>query len=226
MPYCKNCGTEISPGSNFCGNCGSKISSSETKKNPSTAAPAAKKAGNEKKGCKKGCLTPVLTIIFILFIAGLSTLYYYNYEEGEKTLSTGKEKEAAEAEEPRILTGTDIPGIVPVGDDGGQDERGTEVRSVESGDVRKAADLVEKAFSRADTVLLKQVLAPASLEVYKGVYREISPYMKDYAKALRSRKLVMSGPVYALYEFSDGSGRKFTAEFTLGDDGNWRLVRF
>jgi len=97
---------------------------------------------------------------------------------------------------------------------------------VESGDVRKAADLVEKAFTRADTVLLKQILTSGSLEVYNGVFREISPYMKDYAKAFRSRKLVMSGPVYALYEFSDGSGRKFTAEFTLGDDGNWKLVRF
>ncbi len=182
MTYCKNCGAEISPGSNFCGNCGSKISSSETKKNPSTAAPAAKKAGDTKKGCKKGCLTPVLTIIFILFIAGLSTLYSYNYEDGEKTRSTEKEEGSGVVEEPRILTGTDLPGIVPIGDEGGQDERGIKVQSVESGDVRKAADLVEKAFSRADTVLLKQVLAPASLEVYKGVYREISPYMKIMRK--------------------------------------------
>ncbi len=36
----------------------------------------------------------------------------------------------------------------------------------------------------------------------------------------------MSGPIYALYEFSNSSGRKFTAEFTLDDDGNWKLVRF
>ena len=226
MPYCKNCGAEISPGSNFCGSCGTKVSSSETKKKTQVVSPAGKKTDKGKKGCKKGCLTPVLTILFIIFIAGLSTLYYYNYEDGEKNRSTGKETGSGQAEEPQILTGTDIPGIVPIGDDGGKEDPAVNVRQVESGDVRKAADLVEKAFSGADTALLKQVLTPGSLEVYKGVFREISPYMKDYAKAFRSRKLVMSGPIYALYEFSDGSGRKFTAEFTLDDDGNWKLVRF
>lgn len=226
MPYCKNCGAEISTGSNFCGNCGTKVSSTETKKKTSSSDPAAKKAVNGKKGCKKGCLTPVLTILFILVIAGLSTVYYYYLEDQEKFRDSGIATGSEEAEEPRELTGTDIPGIVPIGDEGGKNNPVENVRSTESGDVKKAADLVEKAFSGADTALLKQILTPASLEVYNGVFREISPYMKEYARAFKNRKLVMSGPIYTLYEFSNSSGRKFTAEFTLDDDGNWKLVRF
>ena len=226
MSYCKNCGSEIIAGSHFCGNCGTKVPSAETKKKIPAEAPDGKKVKSEKKGCKKGCLTPVLTILFILLISGLSTLYYYNYENPEKARNTVKETGSGKVEEPRILTGTDIPGIVPIGDDADKKDAGVKVRSAESGDVRKAADLVEKAFSRADTVLLKQMLTPASLDKYKGVFREISPYMKEYALAFKNRKLVMSGPIYALYEFSNGSGRKFTAEFALGDDRNWKLVRF
>lgn len=226
MPYCSNCGSEITPGSNFCGNCGTKITSSETKKKVSNATPAGKKEKSEKKGCKRGCLTPVLTILFILFIAGLSTLYYYYQEDQEKVRGTQVVTGSEEVEEPRELTGTDIPGIVPIGGDGGKDDPGVNVRSAESRDIRKAADLVEKAFSRSDTALLKQILTPASLEIYNGVFREISPYMKEYARAFKNRKLVMSGPIYTLYEFSNSSGRKFTAEFTLDDDGNWKLVRF
>jgi len=226
MSYCSNCGAEITPGSNFCGSCGSKVTSAETKKKTSTAAPASKKVKHEKKGCKKGCLTPVLTILFILFIAGLSTLYYYYQEDQKKVRDSGIATSSEEVEESRELTGTDIPGIVPIGDDGGKDDPDVNDRPAESKDVRKAADLVEKAFSGADTALLRQVLTPASLEVYNGVFREISPYMKEYAKAFKNRKLIMSGPIYTLYEFSNNSGRKFTAEFTLDDDGNWKLVRF
>ena len=222
MPYCKSCRAEISPGSNVCGACGTKVSSSETKKKNQVVSPAGKKTD---KG-KKGCLTPVLTILFILVIAGLSTVYYYYLEDQEKFRDSGIATGSEEAEEPRELTGTDIPGIVPIGDEGGKNNPVENVRSTESGDVKKAADLVEKAFSGADTALLKQILTPASLEVYNGVFREISPYMKEYARAFKNRKLVMSGPIYALYEFSNGAGKKFTAEFTLDDDGNWKLVRF
>ncbi|MFZ2339766.1 MAG: zinc-ribbon domain-containing protein [Bacteroidales bacterium] len=222
MSYCKNCGAEISAGSHFCGSCGAKVTSVETKKKISAEAPAGKKVKSEKKGCKKGCLTP----LFILFIAGLSILYYYYHEDQEKVGGTGITTSPEEVEEPRELTGTDIPGIVPIGDAAENNDPGEKVRSAESGDVRKASDLVEKAFSRADTVLLKQLLMPASLDRYKGVFREISPYMNEYARAFKNRKLVMSGPIYTLYEFSNDSGRKFTAEFTLDNDGNWKLVRF
>lgn len=226
MAFCKTCGAEISPGSNFCGTCGTKVSPADTKKRTTSAPPAGKKVKNEKKGCIKGCLRPVLIILFILLIAGLAALYYFYQEDQKQIRDTGSTAGTGEVEKQQVLTGTDIPGIVPIGDDGSKDESLVNVRSAESGDVRKAADQVEKAFSRADTILLKQMLTPASREIYKGVYMEISPYMKEYARAFKSRKLVMSGPLYTLYEFSDGSGKKFTAEFTLGDDGNWKLVRF
>ncbi len=222
MPYCKNCGAEISAGSNFCGSCGTNVTSAETKKKISAEAHAGEKVKSKKKGCKKGCLTP----LFILFIAGLAALYYFYQQDPGIVGGTGMETGSEEVEEVRELTGTDIPGIVSIEDDAVNNDPEVKVRAAESGDFRKASDLVEKAFSAGDTVLLKQMLTPASLERYKGVFGEISPYMNEYASAFKNRKLVISGPIYALYEFSNGSGRKFTAEFALGDDGDWKLVRF
>ena len=73
---------------------------------------------------------------------------------------------------------------------------------------------------------LKKMLTPSSQEVYKEVFREIKPYMSEYSKAFSNRKLKMSTPIYSLYEFTDEAGKKYTAEFALSDDGQWKLVRF
>lgn len=50
--------------------------------------------------------------------------------------------------------------------------------------------------------------------------------MSEYSKAFKNRKLKISTPIYSLYEFTGDDGQKYTAEFALSDDGQWKLVRF
>lgn len=170
----------------------------------------------QKKKKKGGCIWKSLLVLMLLVAAGLTVLYFLGDEPGDKSNSSDLAEEG--------LTGTDIPGIVSIYDSI-PEETITET-TLDTGDPQQAAESVEEAFARADTNLLKQMLTPASREIYKEAFKEIKPYMSEYSKAFSNRKLKISTPIYSLYEFTDETGKIFTAEFALSDDGQWKLVRF
>lgn len=245
--FCSKCGTQMSaPGAGtcplchkpvsgnekFCAHCGASIANVVSSQTPPTPAvqttPAQHLAGavdtsrhaqaapqNVAKARKKkkgGCFWKTLLIVLILGISGLTALYFL----GDEPVGPGSEG--------NTLTNTDIPGIVSI------DDSIAEVAPPEAltdtGDPKQAAATVEEAFERADTSLLKQMLTPRSQEIYKDAFKEIKPYMSEYSKAFKNRKLRISTPIYSLYEFSDAEGKTYTAEFALSDDGQWKLVRF
>lgn len=100
------------------------------------------------------------------------------------------------------------------------------LNKVDAKNLDEAVGQVEQAFANADTNQLKQVLSETSAKKYQGVYHEIQPYMKEYASAFAKRRLEKSNSLYAIYSFTDETGKKYTAEFTLTGDGTWKLVRF
>lgn len=165
-----------------------------------------------KRKKKGGCIWKSLLVLLFLVAAGLTALYFLGDEPNTPDQGEGG------------LTGTDIPGIVSIYDSI-PEETITET-TVDTGDPQQAAETVEEAFARADTNLLKQMLTPTSREIYKEAFKEIKPYMSEYSKAFSTRKLKISTPIYSLYEFTDETGKIFTAEFALSDDGQWKLVRF
>ncbi|MBL7903473.1 MAG: zinc ribbon domain-containing protein [Bacteroidales bacterium] len=248
MSFCSNCGNPIKAGAKFCSGCGAQMSapgggSCPHCHNPvsgsekfcvhcgapiaktisgqtSTPSPALNPPAQEarqasevqKKKKKGGGLWKTLLIILLLVISGLTALYFLGDEPGNPdTDHTG-------------LSNTDIPGIVSI-DDSISGESHSEVQP-DTGDPGQAAELVEEAFARADTSQLKQMLTINSQQIYKGVFTEIKPYMSEYSKAFKNRKLRISTPIYALYEFSGEDGKTYTAEFALSDNGQWKLVRF
>lgn len=245
--FCSKCGAQLSaPGTGacpvchkpvtgnekFCAHCGTSIGSALSGQASAPPPPAAPTTGHPQNSAppapptyaipavappvkqkkKGGCIRKTLLLIVLLAAAGLTALYFL----GDDPPIPGQDEGG--------LTGTDIPGIVSV-DDSSSNETVTEI-PVETGDPRQAAETVEEAFARADTSLLKQMLTPHSQEIYKDAFREIKPYMSEYSKAFKNRKLKVSTPIYALYEFTGDDGQKYTAEFALSDDGQWKLVRF
>lgn len=253
MPFCSKCGNELKSGAKFCSKCGAQNGVPDPGICPVCQK---RVTGNEKfcfhcgasivqaygginahntpppqpqptyisaphvqappipvtKKKKGGCLKKIVLTLLLLIIAGATALYFLGDDPFDM------ERKQAE------LTGTDIEGIVPV-DDTIQQEIVSET-AIDAGDPVQAAIKVEDAFARADTSLLKQLLTPASLEVYHETFSEIQPYMSAYSKAFSKRKLKYSTPIYSLYEFTDETGKTFTAEFALCDDGQWKLVRF
>ena len=256
MPFCSNCGNVIKTGAKFCSKCGAQMSISDPGAGPVCHKPVAGDekfcmhcgstiahaesgrisspspqvvpqpqasqlppvyaqppvSGQVKKKKKSGCVWKTLLILLFIGIAGITALWFYGDEP------VGSETEYGE------LTGTDIPGIVSI-DDTMSGETMNEI-TPDTGEPRQAAEAVEDAFARADTTLLKQMLTPNSREIYKEAFKEIKPYMNEYSKAFSNRKLKLSTPIYSLYEFTDEAGKKYTAEFALSDDGQWKLVRF
>lgn len=164
-----------------------------------------------KQGKKKGYFGKILIILALLIGIGAIALYFSaDLFDKSGTNATGE------------LTGTDIPGIVSITDS----ISGNNLTQISSGNPLEVAELTEKAFASADTNLLKQILTAQSLETYSAAFKEIQPYMAEYAKAFGNRKLVMSNNIYAVYSFTDETGTKYTAEFALGDEGKWKLIRF
>jgi len=227
---CPACLKPVTGNEKFCVHCGAAIAgpvsskpevSRQTEAPKSTPAPAQTSppvyhtppvSTPVKKKKKGGCLWKSLLLLLLLAAAGLTALYFLGDDLNMPGHGEGG------------LTGTDIPGIVSI-DDSTSGEFITET-TVDTGDPKQAAETVEEAFARGDTTLLKQMLTPNSRLIYKAAFREIKPYMSEYSKAFSKRKLKISTPIYSLYEFTDESGKKFTAEFALSDDGQWKLVRF
>ena len=87
------------------------------------------------------------------------------------------------------------------------------------------ASKVENIFASADTLGLARIMSPTSLERSRPFFKELIPYMPEFARDFKTRKLLYATPRMAVYEFSSAQGR-FTVEFCLGENGQWNLMRF
>jgi len=247
MPDCKNCGKENPPEARFCGNCGTALTIE-----PKTCAYCGKILEEYEKFCsacgkpvnkempapppvppvppptkkkKKGCLGCFFKgiLILILILAGAIAVIYFTTDwidqvmkEWDKikteTTGTGSSSGIASPETGAPVSSTTI---APSG-----------ATQKDSKNIQAIAEVAEEVFAKSDTVALKSILTEASVEKYRGVYSEILPYMQEYAKAFKTRKLLWSNAYYAVYSFRDEQGTSFSAEFALAEDGNWKLVRF
>jgi RNA polymerase subunit RPABC4/transcription elongation factor Spt4 len=218
---------------------GRKIISGGPKPNQGRKAPAAsistKKTTDKKSKSGVGCFFPTLLILFSVVLISALLIFVVNvfFVENNETPATTSEK--TEKEDNNGLTGTDIPGIVDIkpGDVSHLPENRNKTTeqipatTFEEGKaLKKSVESVEKAFANADTTQIKQVLTETALKNYSGVFKEILPYMQQYASAFKNRKLISSTDVYKVYEFSDDKGNKYTAAFALQPEGEWKLVRF
>jgi hypothetical protein len=88
-----------------------------------------------------------------------------------------------------------------------------------------AANAVENIFLTADTAKLAQILSPTTLEQKRKYFSELQPHMAAFGQDFKTRKFLYGTARFAVYEFSSADGT-FTAEFCLGDDGTWKLMRF
>jgi len=92
-------------------------------------------------------------------------------------------------------------------------------------EIDNVAASVENIFLNADTVKLAEVLSPTTLEQKHEFFKELQPNMAAFGNDFKTRKFLYGTPRFAVYEFSSADGT-FTAEFCLGEDGKWKLMRF
>jgi len=84
---------------------------------------------------------------------------------------------------------------------------------------------VETIFLNADTAKLAQILSPTTLEQKRKYFGELQPNMAAFGQDFKTRKFLYGTARFAVYEFSSADGT-YTAEFCLGEDGTWKLMRF
>lgn len=100
-----------------------------------------------------------------------------------------------------------------------------EEEEVDQAKIDSAANAVENIFLTADTAKLALILSPVTLEQKREFFRELQPHMPAFGKDFKTRKFLYGTARFAVYGFSSADGT-FTAEFCLGDDGKWKLMRF
>ena len=229
---CSNCGCSLKNADKYCPECGTHIpDKSKTSKNlevkneKSTISEKRKVIATtktepikKKKRSFLGCLGKSLLAIFLILVIGIVIIWNLPDDYVDTTIDT-----------------TNVPGIVDIEDDvvnyetqdkDNSSENTTQNSVVESNDLSQIVKSVEGVFENADTIGLKQVLSSTSLKMYKGSFSEIQPYMNEYAKAFKNRKLVHSSKIYALYSFKDKEGNEHTAEFANDGSGTWKLIHF
>jgi DNA-directed RNA polymerase subunit RPC12/RpoP len=243
--YCSNCGAQISKESIFCSGCGNKIKedkeqtincsncdfqnkSSEkycsncgtnlhehTKKNQVKGSVLKNKKtsipSNRKK--KNGCLKTLLLIVLgFLAIVIVGSIILYNL---------------GNTPDSKVRVDTDLEVNRDKKDNSNNTSKTTTISVYyEPASLKKASLKMETIFMEADTTQLKLLLTDTSFKTYTGVYAEIEPYMTEYGKAFKNRKLLKMNDIIALYAFEDEEGNKYTAEFTSVNKHEWKLVRF
>jgi len=100
-----------------------------------------------------------------------------------------------------------------------------EEEKVDQAKIDSAANDVENIFLTADTVKLARILSPTTLEQKREFFKDLQPHMAAFGKDFKTRKFLYGTARFAVYEFNSADGT-FTAEFCLGDDGKWKLMRF
>ncbi len=236
LSHCTKCGNTIEPDEKFCSECGTQVNKSTVKKQiPKENVNIKRPSPGKKK--KNGCLRIFfkVVLILVLLVAALITIFYYvgDWEDDKNT-----EQKAGK------LDADNIPGIVDIeeGDVSHLPENRNRDRNRSQDDtqpldyrtqefeetraMKEACKSVEDAFASADIHQLKNLLSEQSKLNYANLPDDIQPHMKSYAEAFKNRKLALKTDMYALYEFTDKKGQKYTVEFALNEKGEWELTRF
>jgi hypothetical protein len=214
-----NCGKTLEENEKFCSACGTPVN--KEKPVPAPAPPVPPPVKKKKKGCL-GCFFKGI-LILIIILAGAIAVIWFTTDWIDQVM---KEWDKIKIEN----TGTGSSSGTTSPETGAPVSPTTKASSgatpKDSKNIQAIAGAVEEVFLKSDTTALKSILTEASAEKYKGVFTEIQPYMNEYAKAFKTRKLLWSNAFYAIYSFRDEQGTSFSAEFALTEDGNWKLVRF
>ena len=220
---CRVCGVRANPGMKFCISCGNPLTAlpppppafskpppipppqpplrQTPPPVPTAFQPGPQLPPGRIKPFKKKSHALLKIIASVLIIGGLTIagLYYYgSYEPGTATGSI-EDVEALKAEK-QVLINTLVQ-------------------------TDSAALVVEDVFNRADTAGLAKILSPTSLGLHRQYFAKLLPHMPAFAGDFKNRTLKFSNERYAVYEYTSAKG-KFTAEFCLGDNGKWMLMRF
>ncbi len=210
---CRVCGVRSNPGVKFCISCGNPLTASPPPPAFSTPPPIPQPYGRQtpppvppayqpgpqhiKPPRKKGwSFLKIAASILIFIVLAMTGLYFYGTYE--PGTATGSINDEKADKERLIIT-----------------EKKTD----------SAAMVVEDVFNRADTAGLAQILSPTSLGFHRQYFAKLLPYMPTFAGDFKNRELKFSNERYAVYEYTTAKG-KFTAEFCLGDNGKWMLMRF
>jgi len=249
---CSKCGKILEENEKFCSGCGTQVEhKTEPKAEPQVQAeteqeqkeqftkegrkiitggpkpeqnppvpPPIQAQKKKKSGCR-GCLIAFLIFLLVVIIIGAAGVFILNkITDGEIIEKFREGYNSTKSEQ------TDIENESPVNNISTPAALEKPVKIKENKSVKQIASAVEDVFEKSDTTLLKQLLTETSQQTFEGVFAEIYPYMPQYAKAFKKRKLIRSTKNFALYEFEDEEGNKYTVEFALTGDGNWKLVRF
>ncbi len=192
-------------------------------------------AGVQTKKKKKGCRGCAITSILILAVLIVVTMLVYNrvsdwwhnykVEQGFEKLDTEGVDGIVDIEEGDV---SHLPENRTKKQNQTQSASSTYEagKSIKTKEIKEACNTVEKAFENADIEQVKSLLTEQGKLNYANLLDDIQPYMKDYAKAFKNRKLVASDKYFAIYSFKDNEGNEYTVEFALNDSGEWKLVRF
>jgi uncharacterized membrane protein YvbJ len=209
---CSNCGFQNKSSEKFCTNCGTNLQDQPRKiegKNLSTPKSINSSGKKKKKGCFK---TIILIIAGFLAIVIIGSIILYNL--GDTPDSKVQVETDLEVNRDNKVNSNNMSKTTTI--------------SVynEPASLKKASLKMETIFMEADTTQLKLLLTDTSFKTYTGVYAEIEPYMAEYGKAFKKRKLLKMNDIFALYAFIDEEGNKYTVEFTSVNKDEWKLVRF
>lgn len=195
--FCHNCGNPLSENSLFCPECGIKLEPFQNPEKKEEIKHESNTSITSNKKKKGGCFKIVgLILLGILAVIIIGSIILYNLSD--------------DWEDTSIKNGlTNNAEIIQ-----------------EPKSLKKAAIKMEAIFIEADTTQLKLLLTDTSFKTYNGVYSEIQPYMNEYAKAFKNRKLIKLNDLFALYSFEDEEGNKFTVEFASVTSDEWKLIRF
>ena len=202
---CNSCGLAILPGVKFCTTCGSPASGSPSAPPVRTLPPVVKPSKPAKQKVVRK-----------------------QQQEGRKPAKKrvlGVLKIAASI---IIIGGLIVAGIYFFGSyrgGGGSLEALYVEEKYDPVKIDSAATVVENVFAASDTSGLAKILSPSSLGQKRQFFAALLPHMPVFAKDFKTRKLLYATARFAVYEFTSAKG-KFTAEFCLGDHGEWMLMRF
>jgi len=216
--HCSNCGFQNKSSEKYCSNCGNILHEHSKKnevkgissKNKLTSKQSISSANNKKKGCFK---TFVIIVLGFLAIVIIGSIILYNLGDTPDSSEVQVDTHSEMNQDNNVNSSNTIKST-------------TNNVYNEPASLKKATLKMETIFKEADTTQLKLLLTDTSFKTYIGVYTEIEPYMAEYAKAFKNRKLIKMNEIFALYAFEDEEGNKYTAEFTSISSDEWKLVRF
>jgi predicted nucleic acid-binding Zn ribbon protein len=203
LPVCSSCGADLRPGIRFCTNCGTPVPVSPPQAPPPGPQPKVSPVPSQKTVNQKQAIRNVprkrgrkVLKITLSVLAVGCVVVAALYFYGVHNTKSNVYISALYADE-----------------------------KYDPAKIDSTAKVVEKVFAASDTIGLAKILSPTTLDQKKQFFRELIPYMPAFASDFKSRKLLYATPRYAVYEFSSKGG-KFTAEFCLGENGKWLLMRF